>query len=141
MSLISEVRSELKLVDESPRTLRKFSLLFVLINSFGIYFSIRHDYEILLYACSITGVYSTAGLIYPAVIRPFHKGWMFTSLLLGWVVSRNIIIILFYFVITPFSIIAKLSGKHFLDLNFRSNEKSYWKKKDNSKLKDYRKIF
>ena len=34
---------------------------------------------------------------------------------------------LFYLVLTPIGLIAKVTGKNFLDTSFRKNQSSYWK--------------
>jgi hypothetical protein len=60
---------------------------------------------------------------------------------LGWIVSRILITILFYMVVTPVSFIAKIFGKKFLDLKFRDSNNSYWIIRSSDSETDYRKMF
>ena len=58
------------------------------------------------------------GLLNPKALERVYAVWMGIAFALGWVVSRAILILLFYFVITPIGIVARLSGKKFIDITF-----------------------
>lgn len=62
----------------------------------------------------------------PVLLKPFHKVWMSLSILMGWVMTRIILIILFYGILTPIGLIARLCGKDFLDIKIDKNVNSYW---------------
>jgi len=70
------------------------------------------------------------GLIAPAALKPFQKVWMTVAVVIGWFMTRLILSVLFYAVITPIGLISKVSGKEFLDKKFdkHANKKvsSYW---------------
>jgi hypothetical protein len=66
------------------------------------------------------------GFIVPVLLLPFQKLWMILSILLGWLSTRIILSLLFYFVLTPIRFIAKLFGKNFLDLKIEKNAETYW---------------
>lgn len=66
------------------------------------------------------------GVIVAALLKPIQKVWMGLAILIGWTITRLILIALFYLVITPISILAKLSGKSFLDTEFDRGANSYW---------------
>ncbi len=141
MSLINDVFSELKHLDRGPRALRKFSALFFILTLVGSYLSYRHNIQILLITFNTVGLYSGLGLLFPNIVKPFHTGWMFLSLVLGWIISRVIVVIVFFLVVTPIGIIARVFGKQFIDAKFRSDQKSYWIPKEKKSIVDYRKIF
>lgn len=67
-----------------------------------------------------------AGLVFPIVVKPVFKLFMYISFGLGWVMTRVILGILFYLVITPMALFGKLFGKKFLDLKFPGEQESYW---------------
>ena len=55
---------------------------------------------------------------------------------IGWIVSRAILILLFYFVVTPIGIIARFFGKKFIDISFlRSSESVLGPKRELKKNK------
>ena len=121
---------ELKHIKESKKDLRKFGLtvgivllmisviLFMLDKSSYVYFGI------------IGGVLVLAGILFPSVLKTVNKVWMTLALILGWFMSRVILTILFYLVLTPIGFIAKIFGKRFLSLNIDQEEKSYWEKRE-----------
>jgi len=51
---------------------------------------------------------------------------MSISILLGFVMTRVILSILFYIVITPVGFVARLLGKDFLDEKIDKSKESYW---------------
>ena len=65
------------------------------------------------------------------LLRPFHKLWMMLALLMGFVMSRVILTLLYYLVLTPIGLLAKLVGKKFMPLGFDKNAATYWEKRDN----------
>lgn len=70
------------------------------------------------------------GLIYPPLLKPFHKIWMSFSVILGFIMTRIILTLLFFFVFMPIKYIARIFGKKFIDLKFRESTDSYWNKRE-----------
>ena len=83
------------------------------------------------------------GLIAPGVLKPVQKAWMTLAVLLGWCMTRVILGILFYLVVTPIGILTRLLGKDFLHLKADADAGSYWTPKINkpSEKSDYEKQF
>jgi len=77
------------------------------------------------------------GYVFPKVLLPLQKVWMGLALILGFIMSRLILTLLFYIVITPIGLIAKLAGKDFLDLKYKKTKETYWNYREK---KDYQKI-
>ncbi len=71
------------------------------------------------------------GLAAPIILWPLQKIWMMVAVILGWVMTRIILSILFYLVITPISLLGRLFGKRFLDLKIDRSATSYWIKREN----------
>ncbi len=66
-------------------------------------------------------------LALPASLKPIHRAWMSLAIVLGWLMSRVVLTILFFVVITPIALLARLSGRDFLGLRFKANPRdSYW---------------
>ena len=66
------------------------------------------------------------GLIFPSVLKPVYKVWMSLSVVMGFIMTRVIMVIIFYLIVTPLGLIASLTGKEFLDMKIDKNAKSYW---------------
>ena len=66
------------------------------------------------------------GLLLPALLLPLQKVWMTLAVMMGWVMTRVILSTLFFLVITPIGLGAKLAGKSFLDHSGSKDAESYW---------------
>lgn len=79
----------------------------------------------------------------PVSLKPLNKIWMTMAILLGWVMTRMLLTIFFYIVLTPAGLIARLLGKDLLDRKVDKDKKSYWQKKGNKEFDplDYERQF
>jgi hypothetical protein len=67
------------------------------------------------------------GTLAPFVLKPFQKVWMGFALVMGFIMSRVILFIVFFLVVTPIALVLKLTGKRFLDMSFKDNVGTYWR--------------
>jgi hypothetical protein len=51
---------------------------------------------------------------------------MTLAVIMGWFVSRILLSILFFIILTPISLITRLFGKKYLDINRKDSKNSYW---------------
>ncbi|MFC1557887.1 SxtJ family membrane protein [candidate division KSB1 bacterium] len=137
--LIEEIRN----IKSGKNELRKFALtvgvLFGLLG--GLFYWIQKDYY--FYFLIIFALLISSGLIIPVLLKPIQKIWMIFTVILGWFITRLILCILFYFIVTPISIILRLSGKDLLNREFDKHADSYWIPRKNkiSKNEGYEKQF
>lgn len=120
---------EIKNIKKTTKDYRNFGLLvgFALI---VIYFIILWRKCLpfdLMHPATATG---TALIIFavlaPFLLKPFYIIWMIFATLLGWIMTRVILSILFYVVISPIGLISRLFGKRFLELKWDKTKGSYW---------------
>jgi len=120
------ISEEIKNIKSGKRELRQFGitigLVLVVWGSWLLWREHEGGYRLLI----IAALFLSLGLILPTSLKPFHKLWMTLAVLLGWLMTRIILIILFYLVMTPIGLLAKLSGKDFLDRKFNREAQSYW---------------
>jgi hypothetical protein len=45
---------------------------------------------------------------------------------MGFIMTKIIMVIIFYLIVTPLGLAASLTGKEFLDMKIDKNAKSYW---------------
>lgn len=76
------------------------------------------------------GALMLIGLLAPVLIKPLFIAISYFGFGMGWVMTRVILFILFYLVMTPISLLARLVGKQFLDLKFDRQPDSYWLAKE-----------
>jgi len=91
----------------------------------------------------IASAFILLGLILPSVLKPLQKAWMMLAVIMGWIMTRIILGILFYLVFTAIGGIGRLLGKQFLDLTIDHTIKSYWIKREPKAFNksDYEKQF
>lgn len=126
------IKEELKLIDNSDNAVKKTGLtvgVVLLIISMLLWYL---DKLTFIYFSTIGGLFVILAVIAIPVLRPFHKLWMMLALLMGFVMSRVILTILYYFVLTPIGLIAKLIGKKFMPLTYDKNAITYWEKRENT---------
>ena len=70
------------------------------------------------------------GLIIPKILKPVYIIWMTFATILGWIMTRVILTILFYLIVMPIGLIARIFGTKFLDLSWHNDNESYWNKRD-----------
>jgi hypothetical protein len=79
----------------------------------------------------ISALFFFFGLVLPGLLKPIQKAWMTLSVILGWVMTRVILIVAFYLMVTPIGLLARLFGKDFLSRKYDRDATTYWiSKKD-----------
>ena len=143
MSCISDVRVEMRGLKRTPKELRKFAYLvgsvLVIVGGAGLF---KHWHVLVVAALWGAGLMLLlGGLLTPRLLEGVYTVWMGIAFGLGWVVSRAILVLLFYLVITPIGMLARLFGKKFIDITFPQAGESYWISRQNSKKINYEKMF
>ena len=134
---------EIKNIQSNKGDLRKFSILigfiFFILGCF-LFFKEQASFKY-FFTIGITLFFT--GITIPVVLKPIYWMWMFIATIFGWFMTRLILSILYYIVITPIGLILKLFGKEILDLKISNHETSYWNLRDSSKekIQDYEKQF
>ena len=143
MSLISDIKTEINFLPLTKKDLRKFGILVggVFLILCALIF-LTGGGEIFEWIFLIVGGFLFLfGLVIPALLKRVYLIWMTGALVLGWIMSRVIITILFFFILTPIALIAKAFGKKFLELDFRDNKTSYWIMREPGKKINYTKMY
>lgn len=125
------LKEEIKHIDNSEKAVKKTSVtvgIVLLIITFILWYFGKTSF---IYFGAIGGLFIILSYIAVPLLRPFHKLWMTLALILGWFMSRVILIILFYLVITPIGLFAKIFGKRFLELKIDKKAATYWEKREN----------
>ena len=67
-----------------------------------------------------------SGFILPIILKPFFIAWMTFAIILGWFMTRLILALVFYGIMTPIGVLSRIFGKKFLKLNFDKTNNTYW---------------
>ena len=120
----------MKKIKKTNKELRKFGLtLAVAFALFGFLFLWRGK-PAAPYLLGIAGFFLVFGLLLPRVLAPIEWLWMKMAHAMGWVVTRVLLTITFFLVITPLGFLMRLMGKFQLRLKFDPGIDSYWEDVD-----------
>jgi hypothetical protein len=123
------LKEEFKYIKETRKDLRKFGLtvgsVLLLIGAVLYYF----EKASAIYFTSIGGLLVLTAVAFPEILKPLNKIWMGLAIVLGYVMSRIILTILFYLVLTPIGLLAKVFGKKFMDVKYNKSAETYWEKR------------
>jgi hypothetical protein len=123
---------EIKHIKTGKRDLRSFGVtigtILLLIAGF-LFYKEKESFQIFLY---IAGAFIGFGLIIPIILKPIYIVWMAFAVILGWFMTRVILSLLFYVIITPIGVVLRIFGKDFLDLKKQAVQGSYWNKRDSN---------
>lgn len=87
------------------------------------------------------GVLISVGILWPQTLRLLYRGWMLLALVLGWVMTRVILSIVFYGAVTPVALVMRMKGVDLLGLRDVKNKNSYWVEKSLKSKESYEKQF
>ena len=115
---------------KTNRELRKFGFVMAVALAIvgGLLF--WREKEVLPWFFSVAGFFGATGLILPKVLAPIEWVWMKLAHYLGIIMTRLLLSLTFYLMITPLGIIMKILGKRPLAVSFDREVKSYWIKVD-----------
>ncbi len=71
-----------------------------------------------------------SGLLFPRLLGPIEKAWMWLAEIIGAVMTRVILTIVFYLVLTPIGLFMRLRGRDLLKMKLDPNADSYWEPVD-----------
>lgn len=129
------ILQELKNIKETPNDLRKFGITIGIVLLIIAAILFLNEKGTTLWFIIAGTLLILTGLVYPNILKPFNKVWMGLAVILGFVMSRVILSFLFFLVLTPTALIAKIAGKKFLDIKMNNNNSgSYWIKRTNTQF-------
>ena len=107
-----------------------FSIVFLLISLYPL----LKSGDIRVWSLVVSFIFLILGIVNSKILSPFNKLWFKFGLLLGKFVSPLIMMIIFFFVVTPIGILMRLFRKDVLNLKF-NNKETYWIEKNGPKSK------
>ena len=133
---------EIKNIRTSIKDFRSFGItigiILLIVSAVLLYYN-KESYQSL---AVIASIFIGLGIILPVLLKPAYLVWMTFAVILGWVMTRVILSIVFYLIMTPIGLITRLLGEDFLALK-RKDSNSYWNYRDSPKElnQDYDKQF
>jgi|TARA_B110000259_G_scaffold59076_1_gene69868 hypothetical protein len=114
------MNSEIKLSSN-----RSFGIVFFILFLIISLFPILKSGEIKTWSLVVAFIFLILGLLNSKILNPLNKLWFKFGLFLGKIISPIIMLMIFFFVVTPIGLIMRLFKKDILSLKY-NNKKSYW---------------
>ncbi|MBI5569497.1 MAG: hypothetical protein HY914_06080 [Desulfomonile tiedjei] len=132
VSIIEEIRDEIRsvLVEPKGRDLTILALVFLILP--GLYGS----YQLFWKGSSTgyiwigVGVALAVSRLIPPLFRQIYKVWIAFSVILGYFVSRILLTLIFFLVVTPVGLVMRLTGRDPMDRKWDPAAPTYWKAKE-----------
>jgi hypothetical protein len=146
MNIIEDIRSEIRAVQRVPssRDLTILALLFLLLGAAVGGYQLFWKGAASGWYWIIAGVALCLCRLITPLFRQLYSLWLAFSVILGYFVSRILLTIIFFLVITPMALIFRVMGKDPMERKLDGKATSYWSKKEqeaNPSIERYEKQF
>ena len=114
---------------KSKNSNRSFGLLFFFVFiGLGLW-PITKGENLNIYLVLISIFFLFFGILNSKILTPFNNIWMKFGEVLGLVISPIVMAVVYFIILTPISLIVRLSGKDLLGLKFNKSKSTYWIKR------------
>ena len=125
MAILADIKRETANLRPSARELKKFGLTFLIVLGAFAGFLLWRGSAAWPWFSALALAFGACGLFLPLALRPVYRVWMTFAIVMGAVMARLLLTILFYLVVTPIGLVMRLFGKDVLDIKMKDRE-SYW---------------
>ena len=127
---------EIENIKSEKSDLRNFGIIvgiILLVISGFLFWKEKESFQIFL---AIGIILFLTSIALPSVLKPVYWMWMIFATILGWIMTRIILSLLFYIIITPIGLTSRFFGKQFLQLRWDKSKESYWNFRTNEHLQN-----
>ena len=107
---------------------RSFGLVFFVVFFVISLWPILSENEIRIWSLILSVIFLILGILNSKILTPLNKGWFRFGIFLGNFIAPIVMGIVFFLVVTPTGILAKLFKKDLINLK-KNNDKTYWVEK------------
>jgi hypothetical protein len=126
--MISIISKEIESLKIDKKTLRNFGFTFFIVLSVMGGYVYWRGHSTWPWFLGGGGVFLIFGLFFPLALKPFYKVWMALAFLLGLIMTRFILTLTFFLIITPMGFVLRMLGKDLLDEKVNKDATTYWRK-------------
>ena len=108
---------------------KSFGILFFLVFlGFGLW-PLTKEMSPNIYLIVISVIFLILGLLNSKLLSPLNNLWIKFGEILGKVIAPIVMAVVYFFILTPISLLVRLFGKDLIEMKFNNNVKSYWIKR------------
>ena len=100
-------------------------LFFIIFLGLGLW-PLTKDLSANIYLIFISLLFLILGIINSKILTPINKAWIKLGEILGRLIAPAVMALIYFFILTPISLIVRMFGKDLLGVNFSKKVNSYW---------------
>ena len=110
-------------------------LFFIVFLGFGLW-PLTKNLSPNIYLIIIASCFLILGVLNSKILTPLNNLWIKLGEFLGKLIAPVVMALIYFFILTPVSLIVRVFGKDLLSLKFLKEQESYWRqrKKDIGKM-------
>jgi hypothetical protein len=128
MNILQEIKDEIASVQREPssRDLTILALIFLVIpGAIGAY-SVFLKHSSTGYVWIAAGTVLCLARLIPPLFKAMYRLWIGLSVVLGYFVSRILLTLIFFLIITPLGLVMRIVGRDPMDRKWDPEATSYW---------------
>ena len=133
MQAIQEIKADLKAIQQTSSAMRWFGLLLgsicLVIAGIMFFWGQQNPGEFAVKPAVFAGLGSVCilmALVIPMALKPVNTVFLIVSMIVGWIMTRVVLTLLFFGLFLPIGLILRMSGKDSMCLKFDREAQSYW---------------
>ena len=115
----------------TPKDLRTFSLIWSFIFLVITVFPLASEGYVRLWSVGCFAFFLGVAYIRPTILTWFYRVWLKFGMIIGGIISKIILVVLYYGVFTPFGLVFRVLGKDPLNRRLDPKSTSYWTLREN----------
>ena len=108
---------------------RSFGILFFIIFLILSLWPLKNGNNLNFYFFITSGIFLILGALNSKLLTPLNKTWIKFGEILGLIIAPIVMGLVYFFILTPVSLIVRLFGKDLLGLKILKENKTYWIKR------------
>lgn len=124
------LREEFKSIPLTDRDVRNFGVTIGIVLVLLAAFFLWKERTSALYFASAGALFAALTWLLPGLMRPLYRAWMAFAVVMGFVMTRVILTIIYYGMFTPIALIMKLLRKDLLHERIDKRAETHWVKRE-----------
>ena len=114
---------------KSQSSNRSFGLLFFVVFLIIGFWPLKNSENLNIYFLTASVIFLLLGLINSKLLSPLNKSWIKLGEILGTIIAPIVMVLVYFVILTPVSLIVRIFGKDLLGLKILKEKETYWIKR------------
>tara|TARA_B100001248_G_scaffold99595_1_gene74020 strand:+ start:2281 stop:2658 length:378 start_codon:yes stop_codon:yes gene_type:complete len=105
---------------------KSFGILFGIIFMLIAFWPLFYSKDIQLWSLVVASIFLIFAFIKPNLLKKPNNLWIKFGEILGFIIAPIVMALIYFLILTPISLLLRVSGKDLLNLKYEKKLKSYW---------------